>query len=270
MKYSRMINKVNHMTEIENSHVVPGFLLIDKPVGITSHDVIARLRRLTGVKRIGHAGTLDPFATGLLLVGVGREATREMQKLVGLDKKYEATFVLGATSDTDDVTGKISTDPTIPCLPAGRPPLSKGRITQEELESALKSFVGEIDQVPPTYAAIKIHGKKLYELARAGKPTLVEPRRVTIYSIKFLSNLSNLSDLSNLSFFLKIHCSSGTYIRSIARDLGKKLNMGGYVETLRRTTIGPFSIEKATTLADLTSDNWNQAIIPIQTILTNL
>ncbi len=230
-----------------------GFLLIDKPVDITSHDVIARLRRITGVKRIGHAGTLDPFATGLLLVGVGREATREMQKLVGLDKKYEATFVLGASSTTDDIKGELSE------------PISTDHLTKEQIREAILSFVGENDQVPPTYAAIKIQGKKLYELARAGNPTLVEPRHVTIYSIEPVSELSNTSNIA-----VKIHCSSGTYIRSIARDLGAKLETGGYVETLRRTSIGPFTVEEALKLEQVTKENWLISLIPVDTFLARL
>jgi len=226
----------------------PGFILIDKPAGITSFDVVAKLRRLTGVKRIGHAGTLDPFATGLLIVGVGREATREMQKLVGLDKTYEATFVLGRSSTTDDVEGEKSE------------PVSTEHITEEQVKDALKTFVGEIDQVPPTYAAIKVQGKKLYELAREGKPTLVQPRRVTIYSIELVSYEQ---DTPHLCISVKIHCSSGTYIRSIARDLGAKLGVGGYVETLRRTSVGPFTLQEAKTLETL-------SLAKIETELTKI
>lgn len=232
-----------------------GFILIDKPAGITSFDVVARLRRLTGVKRIGHAGTLDPFATGLLIVGVGREATREMQKLVGLDKWYEATFVLGATSTTDDVKGELSE------------PVSTEHLTEEQIQEALKTFVGEIDQVPPTYAAIKVQGKKLYELARAGKPTLVEPRRVTVYSITTQSD-GRVVTLPYVN--LSIHCSSGTYIRSIARDLGAKLGVGGYVETLRRTSIGPFKIEEAFTLNKLDPTNTSNHLSKIDSFLSRL
>lgn len=230
-----------------------GFILIDKPEGITSFDVVARLRRLTGEKRIGHAGTLDPFATGLLLVAVGREATRELQKFVGLPKHYEATFVLGATSTTDDVKGEISES------------VSTKHLTKEEVEDAIRSFKGSIDQVPPTYAAIKVQGKKLYELARAGKPTLVEPRRVHIYSIIPLSDLSNISNLS-----LHIHCSSGTYIRSIARDLGVKLGVGGYVSELRRTSIGPFVITDAMTFDQLNQTNIESHLVEIQSFLKRL
>lgn len=230
-----------------------GFILIDKPEGITSFDVVARLRRLTGEKRIGHAGTLDPFATGLLIVGVGREATREMQKLVGLDKRYEATFVLGASSTTDDIKGELSE------------PVSTNHLTDQQIQDALQTFKGEIDQVPPTYAAIKVQGKKLYELARAGKPTLVEPRRVKIFSIQTLAPF-----VPDVSLPIHIHCSSGTYIRSIARDLGAKLGVGGYVETLRRTSIGPFYVSDAFTLDKLDPTNVNEHLIKIDSFLSRL
>ena len=231
----------------------PGFLLIDKPANITSHDVIDRLRRITKLKCIGHAGTLDPFATGLLLVGVEREATKEMQKMVGLDKTYEATFVLGVTSDTDDVKGQLSE------------PVSTEHLTEQQIQEALQSFTGEIDQVPPTYAAIKVGGKKLYELAREGKPMLVEPRKVTIYSMETIAGSGDPTHIS-----VRIHCSSGTYIRSIARDLGEKLGVGGYVEVLRRTSIGPFSINEAVELKKLTAENWQASLIPVDKFLARL
>ena len=232
-----------------------GFILIDKPEGITSFDVVARLRRLTGEKRIGHAGTLDPFATGLLLVAVSREATRELQKFVGLDKRYEATFVLGASSTTDDIKGEISK------------PVSTEHLTKKQIEEALKTFVGAIDQVPPTYAAIKVQGKKLYELARAGNPILVEPRRVMIYGIEMHAGSGNPA---YNAISIRIHCSSGTYIRSIARDLGAKLGVGGYVETLRRTTIGPFKIEEALTFDKLDPTNIESHLIQIESFLSRL
>jgi len=215
-----------------------GFILYDKPAGITSHDVVDRVRRQTGQRCVGHAGTLDPFATGLLIVGVGREATREFPKLVGLDKIYEATFVLGATSDTDDRTGNIT--PVPPTEP----------LTHKRMEETLKQFVGEISQIPPDYSAIKINGQKMYEAAREGKPLEAAPRKVTIYAIDLLSSHLLLATSPSLlatlpSLLLRIHCSSGTYIRAIARDLGRALGTGGYVEELRRTHIGPFSIESA-------------------------
>ena len=243
-----------------------GFLLIDKPAGLTSHDVVDRVRRLTGEKRVGHAGTLDPFATGLLIVGVGRGATREMQKLVGLDKVYEAEFVLGASSDTDDRTGKI-----IPAPLHNHPlPLLE---KEGEFVEVLKQFIGEISQIPPTYSAIKIGGKKMYEEARKGKPMEATARRVTVYSIqthpdKTPPNLP-LARGGESMISLTIHCSSGTYIRSIARDLGRALGGGGYVEQLRRTAIGPFSVSDSQTLESL-GDSLTTSLIPVSELLSRL
>ena len=238
-----------------------GFLLIDKPAGITSHDVVDCVRRLSGERRVGHSGTLDPFATGLLIVGIGREATREMSKLVGLDKTYEATFVLGASSDTDDRTGKIT--PANPLL------LSYSPTFLLSLQNALKQFTGEISQIPPAYSAIKIGGKKMYEQARAGKPMEASARHVTIYSITSLSPFL-LSYSSPFLLSLIIHCSSGTYIRAIARDLGQKLGTGGYVQTLRRTRIGSIPIELSVTLESLKLDGVQSHLIPISELLTCL
>jgi tRNA pseudouridine55 synthase len=259
-----------------------GFLLIDKPSGITSHDVIDRVRRITGERRVGHAGTLDPFATGLLIVGVSREATREMKKLVGLNKTYETEFVLGASSDTDDVTGKFT------------PHSSSEPLTQIGIQETLQKFVGEIEQIPPAYSAIKIGGKKMYEEARAGRMIEAKPRRVTIYSIDHViaSARQSVSDdgrrpqaneaISTLRLLrpvkaglattvvATIHCSSGAYIRSLARDLGRALHTGGYVQTLRRTHIGPFSIKESTTLELLSHNGAQSHLIPISVILSRL
>src|SRR3989338_6630759 len=144
-----------------------GFLLIDKPPGPTSHDIVDQVRRATGEKRVGHAGTLDPFASGLLIVGVGREATREFEKLVGLPKEYEAVFVLGASSETDDTEGPIHKNPNV--LP-----------TSDVVKNMAKRFVGEIDQLPPRHSAVKVGGKKAYEVARQGQTLELKTRRVTI------------------------------------------------------------------------------------------
>ncbi|MBI5793548.1 tRNA pseudouridine(55) synthase TruB [Candidatus Uhrbacteria bacterium] len=226
-----------------------GFLLIDKPAGITSHDVVDRVRRLTGERRVGHAGTLDPFATGLLIVGVGRVATREMEKLVGLDKTYEAVFVLGASSDTDDRTGVISPAPI--------------RSDLQPITYYLQPFLGDIQQIPPTYSAIKIGGKKMYEQARKGKPMEAKPRLVTIHSFE-ISPMGPIGPMMKLE--AKISCSSGTYIRSIARDLGKALGGGGYALELRRTSIGPFSIQEAHPLTTLQTTD----LIPVSELLSRL
>ncbi|PJA45943.1 tRNA pseudouridine(55) synthase TruB [Candidatus Uhrbacteria bacterium CG_4_9_14_3_um_filter_50_9] len=236
---------------VNNEPSMEGFLLIDKPAGMTSHDVVDRVRRLTGERRVGHAGTLDPFATGLLIVGVGRPATREMQKLSGLDKTYDAVFVLGASSDTDDKTGEITQKPV-------------ADVSIESLTKALKTFSGEIKQLPPAYSAIKIKGKKMYEAARAGKPLSAEPRTVTIHAI------SNISLEADRLVSLSIHCSTGTYIRAIARDLGIVLKGGGYVENLRRTSIGPFSLEDAHALDVLSQDRIQDILIPVEALLQQL
>lgn len=246
----------------------PHFLLIDKPAGMTSHDVVDRIRRWSGERRVGHAGTLDPFATGLLIVGVGREATREFPKLVGLDKTYEAVFVLGASSDTDDVTGRIEIGKGLKWLEG-----LEGQKGLKKINETLKKFVGEIEQVPPAYSAVKIGGKKMYEAARAGKPLNAAPRKVTVYSIELRDTLSfhdspaSRPDPAPLditqSLSLTIHCSSGTYIRALARDLGHVLGIGGYVHALRRIAIGPFTIEESTPLND-------PHPIPINTLLSRL
>ena len=228
-----------------------GFLLIDKPAGITSHDVVDRVRRLTGERRVGHAGTLDPFATGLLIVGVGRGATREMQKLVGLDKKYEAVFVLGKSSTTDDPEGVITDAP----------------LNKEFTIHDLTPFIGEIEQIPPTYSAIKVGGKKMYEAAWEGKPIEGKPRLVRIFDIGLIGPMGPIGPITKIR--VHIHCSSGTYIRALARDLGRALGGGGYVEELRRTTIGPFHVENAHTLEAL-PDQLPEALIPVETILSQL
>lgn len=239
----------NRHSQLDLWHM-EGFLLIDKPAGMTSHDVVDRVRKYTGIRKVGHAGTLDPFATGLLIVGIGRPATREMQKLSGLDKRYDAVFTLGGRSDTDDQTGSIeSVD-----LPA---------LNTQQIQDALPSFLGPIEQIPPAYSAIKIGGKKMYEAAREGKPLEAKPRSVTIHEIK-------LSGEYNAPHFpVHIHCSTGTYIRAIARDLGETLETAGYVEELRRTSIGPFSLEQATPLDEL-EGTVQQHLVTVDDLLAQL
>lgn len=231
-----------------------GFLLIDKPAKMTSHDVVDRLRRFTGTKTIGHAGTLDPFATGLLLAGVGRTATREMQKLVGLDKEYEAVFVFGSTSDTDDRTGVIS------------PSLMARDIPEAELRAAMAKFVGVTEQIPPAYAAIKIDGQKMYKAARAGKPLEAKPRQVRIDAF----DIVGLYDPLFRRVTVRVACGSGTYIRALARDLGAALGTGGYVEELRRTKIGPFGVTDAVLLNKLSFEPWKNFLAPVDKLLAAL
>lgn len=234
-----------------------GFLLINKPAGMTSHDVVNRVRRYTGERRVGHAGTLDPFATGLLIVGVGRPATKEMQNLVGLDKTYEATFILGFSSETDDPEGALTPVPW-PSQPS-----------DEQIQKMLAQFVGNIEQIPPTYSAIKIGGKKMYEEARKGNPLKAAPRSVTIHSINLLNPPIHEDIPPSITVHVDIHCSSGTYIRSIARDLGKRLQTGGYVSQLNRSSIGPFKLSEAVELSELEQEA-QKHLTPVQTLLGRL
>lgn len=218
-----------------------GFLLINKPAasagrpsGPTSHDVIDQLRRITGVRQIGHAGTLDPFASGLLLVGVG-EATKLLRHYVGLDKKYVATLRLGAVSDTYDRTGKIKKIQGTRC-PAMR---RAGKIqtnSKLQIQKILKSFVGKQKQVPPMYSAKKVGGRKLYELARAGKEINREPADIEIYDLRLIAY-----DYPLLTIYYRV--SSGTYIRSLTHDIGARLGTGAYLEELQRTAIGEFKLK---------------------------
>jgi tRNA pseudouridine55 synthase len=214
-----------------------GFLLIDKPAGITSHDVVDRVRRITGVRRVGHAGTLDPFATGLLIVGVGREATRELGSFLGCDKEYVATMRLGAVSDTQDLDGTITETPDAP-LPS-----------EAALRETMAKFTGPILQIPPMYSAKKIGGKKLYELARAGETIERQPNEITILNLELLS-----FEPPHATF--RALCSSGTYVRTLAHDIGQTLGCGAYLTALRRTKIGDLSVKDAIPLADLTAENW--------------
>ena len=203
-----------------------GFLLVDKPSGPTSHDVVDMIRKATGIRKVGHAGTLDPFATGLLIMAIGK-ATKKIQQFVGLDKTYEAELRLGATSDTMDRTGKITTtgsDPKVPRL--------------AEVEKILEGFRGEIMQTPPMYSAKKIGGKKLYELARQGKTVERQARKIMIHGLTML-------EYEWPTLKLRISVSSGTYIRSLAHDIGEALGCGAYLVELRRTAIAQYRIEEA-------------------------
>lgn len=210
-------------------------LLIDKPAGMTSHDVVDHVRRIFGTRAVGHAGTLDPFATGLLIVGVGA-ATKKLTALVGLDKTYEAMMRLGATSSTFDPEGTITVGVGLKPAP-----------TQNDIESILTKFRGGYDQKAPLHSAKKIGGKKLYELARKGTATeeMRPVKRVTISELEILSY-----EWPSLS--IRVSCSSGTYIRSLADDIGRELRVGAYLTELRRTRIGTFRIEDATPLDKLT------------------
>ena len=213
-----------------------GVILVDKPIGWTSFDVVAKirgnLRRITGNKgiKVGHAGTLDPMATGLLIVLTGK-MTKQQDLYMKKDKVYEAKVILGARSDTDDAEGVITESKV------------EGQKTKVEIEQALKEFVGEIEQMPPQYSAIKLNGQKAYDIARRGEKAELKLRKITVHSIDDIEVFDN-----KVSF--KCHVSSGTYIRSIARDLGEKLGCGGYLSSLRRTSIGDFDITKALAVSE--------------------
>lgn len=219
-------------------------LLIDKPAGLTSHDVVDRVRRITGERTVGHAGTLDPFATGLLLVAVGRETTRELQSLVGLDKEYVADICLGKTSTTLDPEGVIIDTAQV-------------EITADKLLTALQKLTGQLMQLPPMHSAIKIGGKKLYELARQGVEIERPPRPVTISLFELVAVPNTAS--TPLTITCRIRCSSGTYIRALARDLGELLGTGGYLTALQRTAIGPFLVDEAKKIDQLSPQNWIDA-----------
>jgi len=209
-------------------------LLIDKEKGMTSHDVVDRVRKATGVKKVGHAGTLDPNATGLLIVGVSRESTKLLGSLSKDTKKtYIAEVFLGEVKDTDDVEGKTLKKS------------SKKEIDETKIKKVLESFIGKQKQVPPAYSAIKVGGKKAYNIARSGKKVNLGLRDIAIYSIKLLN-----IDYPIVKFETEV--SSGTYIRSIARDLGEKLGTGAYLLNLRRTKIGKYSVKDAVKIKDIT------------------
>lgn len=231
-------------------------LLINKAVGITSHGVVNLIRRKTGIRRIGHAGTLDPFATGLLIILIGREETKRQSEFLTLDKTYEAVIRLGATSTTDDLTGEITI-----CKPdSSQPILDLIGDGNDTVRKTLQTFIGTFDQMPPNYSAKKICGKKAYELARQGILPDLKPKQVTIHSIELLSYEWPL---------LKIRCSvsSGTYIRALARDIGTTLGCGAYCESLVRTSIGPYSLHDAVSIENdaypfgLSSLNSTESII---------
>jgi len=216
------------------TEVAPGVVVVDKPGGITSHDVVARVRRLAGTRKVGHAGTLDPMATGVLVLGLNR-ATRLLGHLTLTDKRYTATVRLGATTTTDDAEGEVvETRPT-------------DGLSEADVRSALRSFLGEIDQVPSSVSAIKVAGKRAYARVREGEAVDLPSRRVTVHAV-------DVTALDLPSLEIDVRCSSGTYIRAIARDLGSALGVGGHLTALRRTAVGPFTLEQARTLEELADD----------------
>lgn len=223
-----------------------GIIIVNKPAGWTSQDVAAKLRGVFHEKRVGHGGTLDPMATGVLPVFVGR-ATRAVVFFEHADKEYIATLRLGTVTDTQDTTGNIlETHPV--------------SVTKSELEAALSAFTGEIDQLPPMYSAIKINGQKLYELARRGKEVIRHPRRITIHELELLSG-------EDTDWQIRIHCSKGTYVRTLCADIGEHLGCGGCMASLQRTKAGAFTLAQAHTMTEITAANDPEALLlPVDTL----
>jgi tRNA pseudouridine55 synthase len=214
-----------------------GLVIVDKPGGLTSHDVVARIRRLAGTRRVGHAGTLDPMATGVLVVGV-EKATRLLGYLTLTQKQYDATIRLGQSTSTDDAEGELTTT------------ASATGLTPETINTAVAELTGEIQQVPPAVSAIKVGGQRAYKLTRAGSAPELKPRPVTVYEFT-VTDIRPAGDGDLTDVDATVRCSSGTYIRALARDLGDKLGTGGHLTALRRTRVGDYGLEAAKTLDQL-------------------
>lgn len=212
-----------------------GLIVVDKPAGVTSHDVVARIRRLARTRRVGHGGTLDPMATGVLVIGVER-ATRLLTYVIGSEKSYRATVRLGQSTVTDDAEGELTAKhPT-------------GHLSDDEVRAALESFRGELHQVPSAVSAIKVNGVRSYARVRAGHEVELAPRLVTISDLT-IHSLERIDEVIDVD--IDVSCSSGTYIRAIARDAGKLLGVGGHLTALRRTAVGRFTLAEASTLDEL-------------------
>ena len=207
-----------------------GIVIVDKPQDWTSQDVTARLRRVFNTRRIGHGGTLDPMATGVLPVFVGR-ATRGVEFFEHAEKTYETVLRLGLTTDTEDITGTVLTE-----MPVS--------VTDEQVEAALAVFRGQIMQIPPMYSALKVNGQKLCDLARKGKTVERQPRPITIHELVLLERTEN-------TLRLRVRCSKGTYIRTLCKDIGEQLGCGGCMESLRRVSAGEYTIDEAVPLQEL-------------------
>lgn len=229
-----------------------GIIVLDKPLGKTSHDMVNFMRRLTGIKKIGHTGTLDPMATGVLPMCIGN-ATKAADMITLSDKRYRAQFRLGITTDTEDISGEILNEKQVDVI-------------IEDIEKAIYSFCGEIEQIPPMYSAVKQNGKKLYELARKGIEIERPKRKITIYSIDIID-----VDTQSFTVTIDVHCSKGTYIRTLCADIGKKLGTGACMTALRRTATGFFTIENAVTQEELEKDiaQIDKFIIPVDHIFSD-
>jgi len=232
-----------------------GIVFVDKPAGITSHGVVSRVRKIADTRKVGHAGTLDPMATGLLTLGIN-SSTRLLTFLVGLDKEYLATIRLGASTDTDDAEGTES---------VFAEPGRVAQVTDERVRAAIEPLTGTISQVPSSVSAIRVDGRHAYELARAGETVVLKSREVTVSAFEVIevrrgsqqapaTDESPAAEHPYIDLDVRVECSSGTYIRALARDLGAALGVGGHLTVLRRSRVGPFSVLDAATLEDLDPD----------------
>ena len=230
------------MTRRSAEPVGDGLVLVDKPADWTSHDVVARMRRLAGTRKVGHAGTLDPMATGLLVLGVNR-ATRLLTYLVGADKEYTATVRLGQDTVTDDAEGETTHAP-------GAPPAEE---LSTRVSTAVAALTGPIDQVPSAVSAIKVDGQRSYARVRSGQEVVLTARPITVHTFEVIASRPGVAEggLPVLDLDVRIECSSGTYVRALARDLGAALGTGGHLTALRRHRVGPFHLRAAHTLTEL-------------------
>ena len=227
-----------------------GVIIIDKPQGKTSHDIVGIMRKKFGTRRVGHTGTLDPMATGVLPICIGN-ATRASDMLTESDKKYRARLLLGKRTNTLDIEGDVLEERAV-------------NVTEQEIRDVIDTFIGEIDQIPPMYSAIKKGGKKLYELARQGMEIEREPRRINIYSIDII-------DINIPYITVDVHCSKGTYIRSLCDDIGTRLGTGAVMTNLRRTYTAGFSIDDAYTIEQLdVIEDLSKALNPTDSLFADL
>ncbi|MCS7010151.1 MAG: tRNA pseudouridine(55) synthase TruB [Anaerolineales bacterium] len=228
-------------------NAISGVLVVDKPVGLTSHDVVEMIRKGTNIRRAGHTGTLDPRASGVLVILIG-PAVRLSEFVSASDKRYQAIIRLGGSTDTYDADGRFITRSAIPA-----------DLTEQKFNEVLQRFVGEIEQTPPPFSAIKVGGRRAYDLARRGEDVELAPRKITVYHLEVL-------EWAPPEVVIDVHCSSGTYVRSLANDLGQALGCGAYLVGLRRTKSGRFSLRDAVPLRKLqeafVTGNWYQYLIP--------
>ena len=242
------------MNSQDVKNAISGVLVVDKPVGMTSHDVVEAIRRGTGIRRAGHTGTLDPRASGVLVILIG-PAVRLSEYVSASDKRYQAIIRLGSSTDTFDAEGKFTRT---------NEPLN---VTEQQFEEILKKFEGEIEQTPPPYSAVKVGGRRAYDMARQGEEVELTPRKIQVHHLEVL-------EWAPPEVVVDVHCSSGTYVRSLANDIGTQLGTGAYLVGLRRTKSGRFSLRDATPLRKLqeafTAGNWYQFLIPAAEALTDV